>query len=175
MSPTALDFFLCRQKSERESQQRATDAIADHVDLFFSRQLLNRVDRSEWAFVHVVLEGFRRQFHIGIDPGDDKHGESLIDAPLDERFLWREIENVKFIDPGRDDQQGAFEHRRRCRLVLDELNEIVLKNHFARRDRQVAAEFELAEISLSNLKVTLPGLNVLAEHLHPAYEIFGIG
>ena len=103
-----LVLFLCRQISERESQQRAADAIADHVYLFFSRQLLDRLDRGERAFVHVVLEGFRRQFHIGIDPGDDKHGESLIDAPLDERFLRREIENVKFIDPWRDDQQGRL-------------------------------------------------------------------
>jgi hypothetical protein len=154
---------------------RAADAIADHVDLFFSRLLLDRFDRGERTFMHVALEGFRRQFCIGINPGDDKHGESPIDAPLDEGVLRREIENVKFIDPGRDDQQGAFEHRRRCRLVLDELNEIVLKNHFARRNRQVAAESELAQIGLPNLKVTLPGFNVLAEHVHPTHEIFGIG
>ena len=102
----------------------------------------DRVERRERAFAHVVLEGFSHQPRVGIDPGDDENGEALIDAPLDEGFLRREVEDVELIDPRRHDQHRRLEHFRGRGRILDELDQLVLEHDLACREREIAANLE---------------------------------
>ena len=129
-------------QGERDGQERAADAIADRMGLALAGCPFDRVERRERAFAHVVLEGFPRQPRVRIDPGDDEHGEALIDAPLDEGFLRREVEDVELIDPRRHDQHRRLEHFRRRGRILDELDQLVLEHDLARREREIAANLE---------------------------------
>jgi hypothetical protein len=60
---------------------------------------------------------------VRIDPGNDEDRVALFDGPFDEGLLRIEIENVELVDPGRHDQQRAFEHGFGRRLVLDDLTD----------------------------------------------------
>ncbi len=123
---------------------------------------------------HVVLEGLLREARVGIDPGDAEDGEALIDAPFDEGFFRREVEHVEFVDPGRHDQQRALEHGLGRRRVLDELHQLVLEDHLAGRDREVAADLEHRGIGLADLQIAAAGLDVLGQHVHAAHQVVGI-
>ena len=126
-------------------------------------------------FAHVVLEVLVREPLVRIDPGDHEHREALIDAPFDEGFFRREIEHVELVDPGRHDQQRRLQHRRRRRRVLDELHQLVLEDHLAGRDREIAADLEFRGVGLADLQIAAAGLDVLGQHVHAAHEVLGVG
>src|SRR3546814_11979123 len=72
----------------------------------------------------------------------DLHRVALRDRPADEGVLRPQVKDVVLVDPRRDDQQrplGDIVGRRR---VLDELHEVVLVDHLARRKGDVLAERE---------------------------------
>ena len=156
------------------AKQRAADAIADGVDLVLAGRELDRIERGERAFVHVVLEAFLGEVGVGIDPGDAEHGEALVDAPFDEGFFRRQVEHVELVDPGRHDQQRPLEHHRRRRRVLDELHQLVLEDDLAGRDREIAPDLEHRGVRLADLEIAAAGLDVLGEHVHAADQIVGI-
>ena len=79
-------------------------------DVLLAGRLLDRVERGEDAFAHVVLEALLGLALVGVDPGDDEHGEALRDRPADEGLLGVEIEDVELVDPRRHDQQRPLEH-----------------------------------------------------------------
>jgi hypothetical protein len=59
-----------------------------------------------------------------------------------EGILRLQVEDVELVDAGRHDHQRPRMHLRRRRRVLDELDQLVLEDHLARRRRQVAADLE---------------------------------
>ena len=87
--------------------------------------------------MHVVFEGLLRELGVRVHPGNDEHGEPLRDRPADVAFLRDEVEDVELVDPRRHDEQRPLEHLFRARAVLDELDELVLEDDLAGRDRQV--------------------------------------
>ena len=89
-------------------------------------------------------------------------------------FSGVEIEDVELVDPGRHDQQRPLQHRLGRRRVLDELHQIVLEDHLAGRDREVAADLELRRVGLADLQVAAAGLDVLGQHVHAAHEVLGV-
>ncbi len=66
----ALDaaVALGRQVGEGRGEQRAAEAIADHIGLALAGRLLHRVERRQRPLDHVVLEALGRQMLVGIDP-----------------------------------------------------------------------------------------------------------
>ena len=54
----------------------------------------------------------------------------------------REIEDVIFHDPGRDDQDQLRKDLFGRRLVLDQLDQVVAINNLPRRDRHISSDFE---------------------------------
>ena len=122
-----------------------------------------------------MLERFLGEPGVGIDPGDDKNGEAVVDAPFDERLFRREVEHVKLVDPGRHDQDRALEHLLRRRRVLDELHQVVLEDHLAGRGREIAPDLEHRGVGLADLEVAVAGFDVLGQHVHAAREVGGIG
>src|SRR5205823_2162 len=89
------------------------------------------IESLERPLSHVVLESLRGEARIGIDPGDDEYCESLLDAPFDEGFFRREVENIIFVDPRRDDQKRTPQDLLGRWCILDELHQIVLVDHLA--------------------------------------------
>ena len=61
-------IFLCRQIGKRYRQQRAANAIADSIDLFFAGRGLNLVQSLQDAFLHIMFEAFVGLSLVGIHP-----------------------------------------------------------------------------------------------------------
>ena len=167
--------MLGRHVGEGGREQRAADAVADDMRLVFPGRLLDDIERRQRTFVHVVEEGLLREPRVGIDPGDDEDGQALRHAPLDERFLRREIEDVVLVDPRRDDQQRPLQHLRRRRRVLNELHQLVLEDHLAGRDREIATDLEHRGVGLADLEIAAARLDVLGEHAHAAHQVLRVG
>ena len=91
--------------------------------------------------------------------------DALVDAPFDEAFLGREVEDVEAVDPRREDHDRRLQHLVGRRRVLDQLVERRLLDHLARRRREVAPDLEHAGLGLRQL----PRRNVL-QHVGEALE-----
>ena len=111
---------------------------------------------------------------VGVDPGDDKDGVPLLDEPAEQRFFRREVEDVEFVDPRRDDEERALPHALGGLRVLDELEEFVLEDHLARRRRQVLAELERRDVGLARKQQALAGRDIVGEHPHSLHEVLSI-
>ena len=165
---------LGRQIGQRDGEQGAADAVADRVRGRLAGNLLDHVQRLQGAFLHVVGETALGEVLIGIDPGHAEDRHALVNAPLDERFVRGQVEDVELVDPGRDDQQRYLEDLFGRRRILDELHQFVLIDHLARGERQVGTDFKTRGIGLSDPKIAAAGLNVLRQHVHSTHEVFGI-
>ena len=76
------------------AEQRAADAVADHVDLVAARFALDRIGGAEDPFGHVVFEGFVRQPGIGVHPGNHEYAEAFADGEADDMES-REVRALK--------------------------------------------------------------------------------
>src|SRR5262249_17951287 len=126
-----------RDIGERSGEQRAAHAIAEAAYLALARDLLDHLERGKRALVHVVLEALLRELLVRVYPRDDEYGKPLRDAPPDERFFRSEVEDVELVDPGRNDQERALEHRLGRWRILDELHQRVLEDDLAGRERKI--------------------------------------
>ena len=166
----AAVLLLCMQ-GKRCGKQRAADTIADGIDLFLAGRLLDRIQREVDAFADIGLPILVRMALVGIDPGNDEDGVSLLDAPLDEAFLRVEVENVELVDPWRADQKRPLQHGIGCRRILDDFANITLRDHFAGGDGHIFADSEFAGVCLANAQFAFAGSDILGQHLHALDQI----
>ena len=166
---------LRRHIGERAREQRAADAIAEHVHVVEAELSVDGLDGRENALMHIVFEGLLGVGRIRVDPRDHEHREALIDRELDEGFLRHEIEDVVLVDPWRHDDERPLVNLLGRRRVLDELDEIVLEDDLARRDGEIAPDLEGAEIRLADAQQILRLLKVVREMRHALHEILRIG
>jgi hypothetical protein len=184
----ALDagVLLHRHVGEGGGEQRAAQAIADDVGIGLAGRRLDRVERGQRALQHVVLEGLAGELGVGVDPGDHEDGEALGHGPLDEGVLLAQIEDIVLVDPGRDDQQRPLVDLFGGRRVLDQLDQVVLVDHLARRHRDVLADLEGLGVGHPDLQpavapvqvvqqVPQPLDQVLAARLHGRAQHLGVG
>jgi len=57
------------------------------------------------------------------------------------------------------------------RRVLNELHDLILVDHLARRDREVAADFEILAADCRIFRTPAAGLEILGQHLHAAHQV----
>ncbi len=115
-------LLFCGQIGEGDREQRSADAIADGVNLLLPSDRFNRIQCGDHAFAHILFKTFGCEPGVRIDPRDHEHRDALIDAPFDEGFFWRKVENVKLVYPWRHDQQRELHRILGSRFVLDELH-----------------------------------------------------
>ena len=155
--------FLRVEVGEGRGQRRARDAIADDVDALDVEQVADGVDRVDLAIEDIIVERGVGDAFVGRFPADHEQGDALVDAPLHEAFLGRQVEDVEAVDPRREDDQRRLQHLVGGRRVLDQLVERRFVDDLARRHREVLAELERAALGLGDL----PGGDVL-EHVGEA-------
>ena len=80
-------IVLSRQICERDSEERASKAIADNVYLTLAGRSLDSRKCGKRTFEHVILEAFMSETPVRIDPGNHEYRMSLIHSPLDERIF----------------------------------------------------------------------------------------
>jgi hypothetical protein len=141
------------------------------MDLQFAGSPLDDVHRRQRAFLHVIVEGFRAELLVRVDPRNHEHRDALIDAPFDEGFFRLEVEDVEFVDPRRHDQQRRAQHVFRRGRVLDQLHQLVLEDHLARGGRHVDADRQIGGVGLADPQRAVARLDVFREHLHAAHQI----
>jgi hypothetical protein len=104
---------------------------------------------------HVVVESLVARLAVRIDPGDQEHRVSLVDQPAHHRVRRLHVEHVVLVQPRRDDQQRPARDLGGGRRVLDQLHQLVLVDHLARRDREVAAYLEGAHVGHADLQAAV--------------------
>ena len=163
----ALDavVLLRRQIAQRAGEQGAAQAVADDIGLALAGRLFHRVERRQRPFRHVVFEPGAGELLVGVDPGDDEDRMSAIDGPLDEGVLLAQIEDIELVDPGRDDQERPLEDLLRGGRILDELDQLVLKDHLAGREGDVDADFEGLVVGHLDVEPALTPVQVVEQVL----------
>jgi hypothetical protein len=69
----------------------------------------------------------------------------------DQRILRLQIEDVELVDARRHDQQRPLAHARRARLVLDQLDQVVLEHDRSFSVREIPADHETRFVGLRDL------------------------
>src|SRR5258708_26385472 len=87
--------------AKRRGERGPGDAIADRVDRLDSKQVSDCVDRVELTLEHIIVEPSVGDALVSRLPADHEQRNALVDAPFDEAFLRREVEDVETIDPRR--------------------------------------------------------------------------
>ena len=136
--------------------------------------LLQRLVDRRLDGVHVGLPGRRALRRAGVHPRDHEDRVALVDQPLDHRLLGIEVEDVVLVDPGRDDHQRLGQDLLGRGGVLDQLEQVVLPDHRAGGDRDVAAHLERVHVGLANQQLALAALEVGQHHLQPADEVVAL-
>ena len=78
----------------------------------------------------------------------------LLDGVARKGVLGLQVEDVELVDARRHEQQRALVDLCRGRLVFDELEELVFKNHRALGDGEVLADFKLAFVRHGHMPLT---------------------
>ncbi len=81
-------------------------------------------------------------------PAHHEDAVALRDGVADQRVLGLQVEDVELVDARRHEQDRPLVHLRRQRLVLDQLEQLVLEDHRALGRRDVAADLERALVGL---------------------------
>jgi hypothetical protein len=155
-------------------KERAADAVTDGIQLLFAGCLLDGSESFEYALAHIVAEALARQSFVRVDPRQHEHGEALLDRPSDEGFARVEIQYVEFVDPGRNDEEGAAVHRFGGRGVLQKLHQLVLADDLARRGGEVGAHLEGIEVGLANAQLAVAGGDVAGKVLQALDKVLAI-
>src|ERR1700730_15553815 len=108
---------------------------------------------------------------VGINPRYHEDGEALRHREAHETFFGVEIENIEFVDPGRNDQQRPLENRIGRRRILNEFHEIVTKDDLSWGRRDIDTDFELRGVALACFERAFGGLHVLRQRRGATGEI----
>ena len=160
---------LAGQIRQGAGQQRPTQAEPQGVDILGAGGLLDGGQGRKRPFGHVIFETFIGQFRPRIDPGNDENRIALVPRPGDQGIARFKIEDVKLVDPWRNDQQRPFVHLRGGRGVLDQFHHVVAKDHLTRGDGDILAHLERVVIGHADGKLALTPLDVgqqIVEALH---------
>ena len=166
---------LRRHVRQRRRHQGAAEAVADGVHALLAGRLLDGVERGVDAFPHVVVEPLLGQARVGVHPGHHEHGVALLHRPAHEGVLGPEVEDVELVDPGREDEERALQHRFRRRRVLDELHQVVLEDDLARRHRDVLADAELGVVRHPDAEPALAALQVVQQVRKALEQVLAAG
>ena len=156
-----------REIGQRRGSERAAQAVADRRDIALVRRLLDRIERGQRAFHHVVLEGLLGEALVRIDPRDHEDRIALRYGPSDKRVLRPQIEHVVLVDPGRHDQERPAIHRLRARRILDQLHQLVLEDDLSGRRGDGLAQDEVVLVRHARREPALVALQIV-EHVAQA-------
>ena len=166
---------LCGHEGEGAGQQGAADAVADGVDLIDAALGHHRLAAGVDAVDHVVFEGPGRHRRVRIDPGGHEHREALAGQPADHRVLLAQVEDVIFVDPGREDQQRDLVDLVGRWGELQDLDQLVLEDHLARSGGDVVADLEWREVGLADRQLAAAAGEIAGEILHAPHQALALG
>ncbi len=151
------------QVAERHADQRAADAVAEAVHLVLAGGGLDGIQRRDDALGQVVVEFLVGQRLVRVHPGDDEHRVAPGHGPAHQRLLRRQVQDVVLVDPRRHHEDRRAVHLLGRRLVLDQLDQVVLEHHLARRRGQVPPQLEGVRVAHGDLQLAVAPLEVPLE------------
>ena len=102
----------------------------------------------------------------GASPGNQEDLMPLRDRIFNKRISCPEVEQIVLVNARRHDQQRCLLDLRRLRRILDELNELVLKDDRPRRYCQIAPHLESGFVNPGDT----PFLEIFDQVLHPGHQ-----
>ena len=165
-----LSFFAVRTASAAPSSVPPTQKPSA---LTWSLLVISLRDaqRLEHALLEVVVPAVLALLGLDVAPGDHEHGIALGHGVGDEGVLRLQVEDVVLVDARRDHHQRTARHLGGGRLVLDELDQLVLVHDIARRHRQVATDLERRLLGLADALL----LHVAEQIGEPARQALALG
>src|SRR5260221_1835209 len=127
------------------------------------------IDGLQWAELQVVVPCEVLCLSDGATPRYQKDLVTLRDRILHERILFSEIEQIELVNAWRDNQKRRSLHILRFWSVLNQLDQLIFKDHRSRRCREIATNFECRFVNPRNA----PLLDVLDKVLHPGKQTGG--
>ena len=159
-----------RQHRQRGGQQGAADAEPERVQRLGAGDLLHDGQRAYRALGDVVVPGHVDHRHIGVAPAHHEQPVSLLDRVTDERVVGLQVHDVELVDARRHEQHRPLVHLGAQRLVLDQLEQLVLEHHRAFGGRHIAADLERAFVGLRDMAL----VQVLPELLQTDGDAFAL-
>ena len=77
-----------------------------------------------------------------VAPGNHEHRMALLHGIAHKGVLGPQVQDIELVDARRHHDEGPRAHLRRDRAVLDQLHQVVLVNHVARRQGEAGADLE---------------------------------
>src|ERR1700676_5279221 len=152
-----------------DREQGTADAVAHRVDLDVWNDRTHGVHGITDAFVVVVIHAEIAIVRVRVLPRDHEDRVALVDQITHQGIPRRQIEDVIFHYPGRDDQYRFRVHARCGRRVLNDLDQFVPVHNLARRDRDVPAYPE--RFTACGRLVLERRVDVFEPVLEPGHEI----
>jgi hypothetical protein len=159
------------QHAERRGQDRAADAEAHRVDLLAAADGLHFADGADGGVFDVVVPGLVGDRLVRVAPTDDEHAVALAHQITDQRVLRLQIKDVVLVDARRHKQHRPLVHLGRERLVLEQLEQIVLEHHRAFAGGDVFADFEDAGVGLRDMAL----LHIAPQVRQPLRDALALG
>ena len=166
--------LLFLKPSHGRAQQGSADAVANGVQLVFTGRLPDGINSSQGAELHVVFPAFIFLRRPGVAPGHHENRLALVDQPSDKGVPGGQVEDIELVDPGRDNQQWALGHGLCCRRILDQLHQLILVDHLARRCGQVTAHLKCRAVGhghIEQVRVLAQVFNQVAHAVHQVHAL----
>jgi hypothetical protein len=129
------------------------------------------VDGLNGRVLDVVVPGLLGHRLVRVAPADHKSAVALADRITNQRVLGLQIEDVELVDARGHQQERLFIDLWRERLVFDQLEKLILKNHRTFGGGHVFAHFKQAFVGHRNV----PLLQVMHQVLHALGDALALG
>ena len=121
---------------------------------------LTSLDRRQKPLFDIIRHADIGIGRVRVDPGHDKKRVALFGDPLDQAVLFLEIENVEFVDPGRENHQRDFVHLLGAWRILDQFHHPVAIDHLARGRGDILAQLKRLFIGQTHDHLALVRLEI---------------
>ena len=116
--------------------------------------------------LQIVIPGQMLDLGNGASPGNQEDLMPPSDRIFNKRITRPEIEQIVLVDARRHDQERCFLDLRRLRRILDELNQLVLKDNRSGRYCQIASHLKSGFVDPGDA----PFLEIFNQVLHPGRQ-----
>ena len=130
------------------------------------------VDGVDHAQPQIIVPAQIRFALAGVNPRHEKDAKARRRQRAHERIFGAQIENIKFINARRHQQQRARMDLRGLRRVFDELHRAIFEHDFARRGGERFADLKRLAVGVGD---HAPGFDVFCHFAHSARDGFAAG
>ena len=151
-------------------KRRARNTVSHSIDLLLSRDLFGHADCLFKARLDIVFHAPDPLGTARIAPAHNKQCITLLGDPFDQAVFGLEVENIKLVDPWRENKQRCLMHLFCGGLILDQLQHLVAKHNRAFARRHIAPKLKGALVTELDQKLAIICFHIGHKVLKPAHK-----